>query len=42
VRPYFHRLINTTFPNVVVLSFTELPPDTEVEFVGKLEADHAD
>jgi flagellar biosynthesis protein FlhA len=42
VRPYFHRLIITTFPNVVVLSFTELPPDTEVEFVGKLEADHAD
>ncbi len=42
VRPYFHRLITTTFPDVVVLSFTELPPDTEVEFVGKLEADHAD
>jgi flagellar biosynthesis protein FlhA len=38
VRPYFYRLIHTTFPNVAVLSFTELPPDTEVEFTGKLEA----
>jgi flagellar biosynthesis protein FlhA len=38
VRPYFHRLIHTSFPDVAVLSFTELPPDTEVEFIGKLEA----
>jgi len=38
VRPYFHRLIHTSFPNIAVLSFTELPPDTEVEFIGKLEA----
>jgi flagellar biosynthesis protein FlhA len=38
VRPYFHRLIHTTFPNIAVLSFTELPPETEVEFIGKLEA----
>jgi flagellar biosynthesis protein FlhA len=40
VRPYFFRLIHTTFPNVTVLSFTELPPDTEVEFTGKLEVTH--
>ena len=38
VRPYFYRLIHTSFPSVVVLSFTELPPETEVEFIGKLEA----
>lgn len=38
VRPYFYRLIHTSFPNVVVLSFTELPPETEIEFTGKLEA----
>ncbi len=38
VRPYFHRLIHTSFPNIAVLSFTELPPETEVEFIGKLEA----
>jgi flagellar biosynthesis protein FlhA len=37
VRPYFYRLIHTSFPNVVVLSFTELPPETDVEFIGKLE-----
>ncbi|HTY37999.1 MAG TPA: flagellar biosynthesis protein FlhA [Bacteroidota bacterium] len=38
VRPYFYRLIHTTFPNVSVLSFTELPPETDIEFLGKLEA----
>lgn len=42
VRPYFYRLIHTAFPGVAVLSFTELPPDTEVEFLGKLEADYED
>ncbi len=42
VRPYFYRLIHTSFPTVAVLSFTELPPDTEVEFLGKLEANHED
>jgi flagellar biosynthesis protein FlhA len=42
VRPYFYRLIHTAFPGVAVLSFTELPPDTDVEFIGKLEANHED
>lgn len=42
VRPYFHRLIRTSFPNVSVVSFTELPPETEIEFIGKLEVAHAD
>lgn len=37
VRPYFYRLIHTAFPNVTVLSFTELPAETGVEFIGKLE-----
>jgi flagellar biosynthesis protein FlhA len=41
VRPYFYRLIHTTFPSVVVLSFTELPPETEIEFIGKLEISDA-
>jgi flagellar biosynthesis protein FlhA len=41
VRPYFYRLIHTAFPQVVVLSFTELPPDTDIEFIGKLEGDDA-
>jgi flagellar biosynthesis protein FlhA len=39
VRPYFYRLIHTSFPAVTVLSFTELPPETEIEFIGKLEAE---
>jgi len=37
IRPYFYRLINSTFPNVVVLSYTELPANVEIEFIGKLE-----
>lgn len=41
VRPYFYRLIHTTFPSVAVLSFTELPPETEIEFIGKLEVSDA-
>jgi flagellar biosynthesis protein FlhA len=41
VRPYFYRLIHTSFPTVAVLSFTELPPETEIEFIGKIEASHA-
>jgi flagellar biosynthesis protein FlhA len=42
VRPYFYRLIHTSFPSVAVLSFTELPPETEIEFIGKLEVSNAD
>ncbi len=41
VRPYFYRLIHTSFPTVAVLSFTELPAETEIEFIGKLEIDNA-
>jgi len=41
VRPYFYRLIHTTFSTVAVLSFTELPAETEIEFIGKLEIEHA-
>lgn len=37
VRPYFYRLIHTAFPQVSVLSFTELPPETDIEFIGKVE-----
>ena len=40
VRPYFYRLIHTAFPAVAVLSFTELPPETEIEFIGRLEVIH--
>ncbi len=37
IRPYFYRLINSTFPEAIVLSYTELPADVEAEFLGKLE-----
>lgn len=34
VRPYFYRMIHTSFPMVNVVSFTELPSDTEIEFIA--------
>ncbi|MFH0734155.1 MAG: flagellar biosynthesis protein FlhA [bacterium] len=37
IRPYFYRLINSTFPDIIVLSYTELPPNVEIEFIGKIE-----
>ena len=37
IRPYFYRLINSTFPDVTVLSYTELPSNLEIEFIGKIE-----
>ena len=37
VRPYFYRLINASFPDVVVLSFSELPSNVDIEFLGKLD-----
>jgi flagellar biosynthesis component FlhA len=40
VRTYLYRLVHTAFPTVVVLSFTELPAETEIEFTGKLEISH--
>lgn len=36
IRPYLYRMIHTTFPAVVVISFTELPSDTEIEFVSHI------
>ncbi|MDP4173016.1 MAG: flagellar biosynthesis protein FlhA [Bacteroidota bacterium] len=41
IRPYFYRLINSSFPEIAVLSYTELPSDVEIEFIGKLEVDNA-
>ncbi len=31
VRPYFYRMIHTNYPMVNVISYTELPPETEIE-----------
>ena len=37
IRPYFYRLIFSTFPDISVLSYTELPANVEIEFIGKIE-----
>ena len=37
IRPYFYRLINSTFTDAAVLSFTELPANVEIEFIAKIE-----
>jgi flagellar biosynthesis protein FlhA len=41
IRPYFYRLINSSFPDVAILSFTELPSQVEIEFVDNLEISNA-
>jgi flagellar biosynthesis protein FlhA len=40
IRLYFYRLIHSTFPVVNVLSFTELPPDVEIEFIDKISIEN--
>lgn len=37
IRPYFYRLFNSSFPDLVVLSYSELPSNIELEFIDKLE-----
>lgn len=39
IRPYLYRMIHTTFPTVSVISFTELPSDTEIEFIGTISVE---
>lgn len=41
IRPYFYRLINSSFPELAVLSYTELPSNIELEFIGKVEVSYA-
>lgn len=41
IRPYFYRLINSSFPEFVILSYTELPSQVEIEFIGKIEVESA-
>lgn len=33
VRPYFYRMVRTQFPAISVVSYTELPPETEINIV---------
>ena len=37
IRPYLFRLINSSFPDIVILSYTELPAKIEIELIGKVE-----
>ena len=41
IRPYFFRLINSSFPEVSVLSYSELPSKIEIEFIDKVEVEYA-
>lgn len=36
IRPYFYRMISSAFPMVSVISYTELPADTDVEIIAKI------
>ncbi len=37
IRLYFHRLIHSTFPDISVISYTELPTDVDIEIIGRLK-----
>ncbi len=41
IRLYFYRLISSSFPDVAVLSYSELPSNVEIEFIDKLEIENA-
>ncbi len=36
IRPYFYRMIHTQFPMVSVISYTELPADTDIEIMNSI------
>lgn len=42
IRPYFYRLLNSSSPELAVLSYSELPADVELEIIDKLEVIDAD
>lgn len=42
IRPYIYRLVNSSFPDLALISFSELPANIEIEFLGKLEVENAD
>jgi flagellar biosynthesis protein FlhA len=41
IRPYFYRLINSSFPDFSVLSYSELPSQIEIEFIDSIEVQNA-
>ena len=40
IRPYFYKLKNSSFPDFFVLSYTELPANVDIEFIGKIEVNY--
>ncbi|HRP02983.1 MAG TPA: flagellar biosynthesis protein FlhA [Candidatus Kapabacteria bacterium] len=36
VRPYFYRMIHTTYPMVSVISYTELPADSDIDIIASI------
>lgn len=36
IRPYFYRMIKSQYPMVSVISYTEIPSDTEIEIVSTI------
>ncbi|CUU04053.1 flagellar biosynthesis protein FlhA [Candidatus Kryptobacter tengchongensis] len=41
VRLYFYRLIHSVFPDVSVISYTELPSDIDIEIIGRVKINNA-
>ena len=41
IRPYFYRLVSSSFPDLTVLSYSELPANIELEFIGRIEVQNA-
>ena len=40
IRLYFKRLIEMAFPQIVVLSYSEIPPDVEIQSIGTIGLDN--
>jgi flagellar biosynthesis protein FlhA len=41
IRPYFYRLINSSFRDIIILSYSELPSQIEIELIDRIEVSNA-
>ncbi len=41
IRPYVYRMIHATYPIVNVISYTELPPDTDIDVIVSMGTERA-
>lgn len=39
IRPYIYRMIHTTYPIVSVISYTELPADTDIDIIASISTE---